>query len=129
MRLKIKRWYHDDCTISRLSCGDFQCFVLELPWLDNKKNISCIPEGIYRAKKRISPSKKYEVIEYINVPNRSYIQAHYGNYIRQLLGCQLYGDSIKWLDEDGIPDVTNSKKTLIKLLSLLPSTFTIEISS
>lgn len=124
----IERWYQKDCTIGRLSYGGFNCFVLELPWLDNQVNISCIPEGAYEAKKRISPSKKYQVIEYIDVPNRTYIQAHYGNYTSQLLGCQLYGDSVKYIDNDSIPDVTNSEKTLKKLLAILPDKFLIKIS-
>lgn len=126
-RVLIERWYQEDCTIGRLRYGSFQCLILELPWKDNQQNVSCIPEGIYKAKKRISPGKGYQVIEYINVPNRTYIQIHYGNYTHQILGCQLPGDSIKWLNDDTILDVTNSEKTLDKLLSLLPDKFEIEI--
>lgn len=125
--IKIERAYFSDCTIGRLSYLDFKCMVLELPWLDNQKNISCIPEGIYQCKKRFSPGKQYEVIEYIGVPNRAFIQAHYGNYTRQLLGCQLYGDGLKYLDNDDIIDITNSEKTIKKLLSMLPDEFEIEI--
>jgi hypothetical protein len=101
--------------------------MLELPDRSNQKNISCIPKGVYQAKKRISPSKGYEVVEYIDVPNRSYIQMHYGNYTRQLLGCQLPGIDFVDLDGDGIPDITNSRDTLKKLLSLLPERFEIEV--
>lgn len=126
-RIIINRWYQPDCTIGRLTYGSFQCLTLELPWKNNQRNISCIPEGIYKAKKRISPGKGYQVIEYIDVPDRTYIQIHYGNYTRQILGCQLPGDGIKWLDGDSILDVTNSKPTLKKLLSLLPDKFEIEI--
>ena len=126
-RIKIQRAYFEDCTIGRGSYKDFNFCVLELPDYDNKRNISCIPEGVYKAKKRISPGKGYEVIEFINVPNRTYIQVHYGNYTKQLLGCQLYGDGLKYLDNDDIIDVTSSKKTLKKLLKMLPDEFEIEI--
>ena len=78
-------------------------------------------------KKRISPGKGYEVIEFIGVPGRTYIQAHYGNFTKQLLGCQLYGDGLKYLDNDDIIDITNSEKTLKKLLKMLPDLFEIEI--
>jgi len=115
--IKIKRWYHDDCTIGRLTLDDFQCFTLELPDKKNQRNISCIPEGVYQFKPRVS-SRNGEVLELVFVPNRTYIQVHAGNYATEdkLQGCILVGDSIKWLNDDGIPDVTNSKKTLKEIL-------------
>ncbi|MAO21757.1 MAG: hypothetical protein CMJ25_13495 [Phycisphaerae bacterium] len=128
-KIKIKRIHkRDDCTLSVLMFKDFMCKVLELPDLDNQRNISCIPEGLYKAKKRMSPGKGYKVIEYIDVPNRTYIQLHYGNYTRQILGCQLPGEDFIDLDGDSIPDITNTKATLDELLSMLPSTFMIEVS-
>jgi|TARA_R110002020_G_scaffold147185_2_gene322334 hypothetical protein len=127
-KLTIKRVHkRDDCTLSVVIAGDFMCKMLELPDKGNKKNISCIPEGVYQAKKRISPGKGYEVIEYINVPNRTYIQMHYGNYTRQLLGCQLPGVEFKDLDGDGIPDITSTEDTLKEILAIMPNIFTIEI--
>jgi len=118
--VNIRRWYQDDCVVGRLTFNDFECFTLELPDLGNKRNISCIPEGTYLAKKRFSPSKQEAVIEYINVPDRTYIQIHKGNFTSQLLGCQAVGDGIKWVNNDDVLDVTNSKQTFNKLMSLLP---------
>lgn len=126
-KITIERAYFKDCVIGRGKYKGFNFCVLELPNYDNAVNISCIPKGLYKAKKRISPGKGYEVIEFINVPNRTYIQAHYGNYTRQLLGCQLYGDGLKYLDNDDIIDITNSEKTIKKLLSILPDEFEILI--
>jgi len=111
----IKRWYHEDCTIGRLSIDDFQCFTLELPDLNNEESISCIPPGKYDYYFRESPHNG-PVLELRYVPNRRYIQIHSGNYTSQILGCILVGDGIKWLNRDSIPDVTNSKATLKKLL-------------
>ena len=117
--MKISRFYHHDCTLGRLSIDGFQCFTLELPDLDNQRNISCIPAGTYKARKYQSPSKGLcFLLE--DVPNRTYIEIHAGNYTRQIQGCILVGDGIKFLDGDLIPDVTNSGATLKKLLSLLP---------
>lgn len=127
-KIVIKRAKYDDCTIGRGSCGNFNFVTLELADNNNEKNISCIPNGAYKAKKRISPGKGYEVIEFIDVPNRTYIQAHYGNYTSQLLGCQLYGDGLKYIDDNSIIDITNSKKTIKHVLSLLDNSFTIEIT-
>ena len=117
-----------DCTLGRLFYEDFQCFTLELPWLDNQKNISCIPEGTYEYFKRISPSRGREIIQLKDVPGgRTYIQLHPGNYTKQILGCILPGDSIKFLDGDSIPDVTNSGNTFEKLINLVPDEGTIQI--
>ena len=124
--LNIKRWYHKDCTLGRLSVGGFQCFTLELPWLENQRSISCIPRGAYKAFKRQS-AKNGLVVEFRNVPDRSNIQIHSGNYTRQIEGCILVGSSIAFLDGDSIPDVANSKETLAKLLALLPDEFEVTI--
>lgn len=53
--------------------------VLELPWIENKPRVSCIPAGQYKAKKRQTTSfgMAYEVM---NVPSRSGILIHAGNY-------------------------------------------------
>jgi hypothetical protein len=118
--------YHD-CTIGRISCDDFECFTLELPWKKNKRNVSCYPSGVYKYKKRLSPSKGCEVIELIGVPDRTFIQIHSGNFTHQILGCTLVGDSIRYLDSDLIPDVTNSERQMKKLLNKVPLTGTIEV--
>lgn len=123
----IKRWYHNDCTIGRLTLPDgFQCFTLELPWKENERGVSCIPKGKYKAFKRNSP-KNGLVVEFENVPQRSNIQIHAGNYTSQIEGCILVGASVAFLNTDSIPDVANSKDTLAKLLAKLPEKFEVEI--
>lgn len=124
--LKIIRWHQPDCTLGLLAVGGFQCFTLELPWLDNARGKSCIPTGAYKAFKRNS-QKNGSVFELRNVPNRSNIQCHAGNYTRQIEGCILVGSSIAFLDSDSVPDVANSKATLDKLLALLPDEFEVTI--
>ncbi len=108
-------WDQEDCRIGRLVVGNFQCFTLELPWINNEPDISCIPKGIYRYYSKDSPANGH-VLELADVYSRRYIQIHAGNYTRQTLGCILVGDGIKWLDKDKIPDVTNSRNTLSQLL-------------
>jgi len=128
MNLKIKRWYHDDCTIGRLSYGNFQCWTLELPMLDNATDVSCIyPAGGYNGSKHYS-TKNGDVISINNVMDRTNIQLHSGNYCSQIRGCILVGDSVKFLNNDRIPDVTNSRNTLKALLKVLPNNFRIEIT-
>ncbi|GAB5451818.1 MAG: hypothetical protein Hals2KO_21460 [Halioglobus sp.] len=62
------------------------------------------------------------------VPSRSMIEIHAGNYTRDIEGCILVGDSIRFLDADLIPDVANSKTTLSKLLAELPETFPVSLT-
>lgn len=122
------RTYYHDCTTSRVKVKNtsFQCFLLELPWLGNEPFHSCIPEGPYEYEVKVSPSRGIPVIWILNVKNREYIQWHPGNYTRQIDGCGLPGDSIKFLDTDTIPDVTNSGATLDKLLSVIDKKGTIQ---
>ncbi len=126
--IKIKRWYHDDCVMSRLNVDNFKCFSLELPDLDNQKNISCIYEGYFKYEKYNSP-KHGEVLLLKDVRGRTMIEIHKGNFTSQILGCILCGDGIKWLNRDSIPDVTNSRNTLKALLNAIDDTGTIQIRS
>ena len=58
---------------------NFHCYSLELPWKHNQRNISCIPAGTYTVNIRQSP--KYGRIYWIlEVPDRSYILIHSGNW-------------------------------------------------
>lgn len=118
----------DDCTVGRASVGDFNFWTLELPDLNNKRNISCIPEGEYQCFMRNSP-KNGDVFQLKGVEDRTYIQIHSGNYTSQIEGCILVGDSVKFLNADGIPDITNSKNTLSKLMELLPDEFIVSVGS
>lgn len=129
-KLKLKRSNFGESkteTLGILHCGDKRFFTLELPWLDNAPSISCIPPGKYKWKKRFSPGKKCEVIELIDVPGRSYIQIHLGNYTRQIEGCILPGMGLKDIDDDGIFDVTNSGEAFDKIMSMTADNGEIEI--
>jgi len=124
----IKRIHkRKDCTLSVLFYKNLIFKLLGLPDLNNQKNISCIQNGIYHAFKRMSPGKGYEVIEFLNVPNRTYIQLHHGIYTRHILGCELPGEEFIDLDGDGIPDITGTERTLKTLLAALPDRFMIEV--
>lgn len=129
--ITIQRTYYEDSVVGRLIYESederFQCWTLELPWKSNERNISCIPEGCYSARIDVSP-KNGKVIAIQGVPNRDYIQIHSGNFTSQIEGCILVGDSIKDIDNDSIPDVTNSRRTLRELLSIIPKEVGINIS-
>jgi len=125
--LHLDTWCTDTSTVGTMRYNDFSCLTLELPWKDNAVNISCIPPGIYSASKHNS-YKHGEVVLFKDVPDRTYIEIHAGNYTRDIQGCVLVGDSIKYLDGDNILDVTSSLTTLRKLLKELPEDFTVSIT-
>lgn len=105
---------------------DFE--TLELPYIKNKRNISCIPKGKYKVIKRYSEKFKNH-FHILNVPNRDYILIHRGNYYTQLRGCVLIGSDLKWLNFDDEVDVINSVKTLDKLLNYIDSEIDLEITT
>lgn len=71
----------------------YPIFTLENPWLGNEREISCIPEGEYQCNP--FDGKRYrKVWEVTNVPNRSYILFHQGNYEINTRGCILVGFSV-----------------------------------
>ena len=64
-----------------------RCKTIELPWLENAKRKSCIPEGRYRLKKRFSEKFKHHLI-LMDVPDRSLILIHPANNAqKELAGC------------------------------------------
>lgn len=64
--------------------------TLELPWRFNQRNVSCIPEGKYRAVPH-SGGRNGDCYELTDVKGRSDIQIHAGNRIRDIEGCILLG--------------------------------------
>ena len=102
-------------------CGNdhiFSCFTLELTWLNNKNYVSCIPKGKYFVKP-YSSDKYPEVFQVTNVKGRDKILIHWGNYHFDILGCILVGDSTYDINDDGLLDVTNSKRTLEDLKDIV----------
>ena len=70
------------------------CLTIELPWKDNKPEISCIPEGEYYCKIVQSP-KFGRVFEITGVPNRNNILIHKGNWTTDTLGCVILGEQFE----------------------------------
>ena len=121
----IERYSHEEKqTIGNLYLLDSNQAIihrwdsLELPWLDNQRNISCIPEGTYRAHVHYSPTFG-KCLWIKNVPNRSEILVHYGNFHSDILGCVLIGKNLKDINKDGHIDVTSSRDSMRELLYAL----------
>jgi hypothetical protein len=88
MVLRLTRTYFPEGTNGKLECeGGFICYTIELPWRNNERGISCIPEGKYFIEKRYSPKFQWH-LHVRGVPNRSLILFHPANdALRELNGC------------------------------------------
>lgn len=117
--ITLKRTYKPWGTYGELSIGAFKCKTLELPWLDNRPSMSCIPAGTYTIKKIFWLSKGKYVYEIKNVKNRTGIYIHSANYISQLRGCIALGTNFVDLNGDKIEDVSNSSKTIANFMQYL----------
>tara|TARA_R110000851_G_scaffold54933_1_gene129287 strand:- start:152 stop:604 length:453 start_codon:yes stop_codon:yes gene_type:complete len=93
--LIIRNIFTDVSTIGNLYLnGEWLCDTLENPYLDNKRNISCIPEGEYPVRIRLpreSATRDYMHLLVKGVPNRDYILFHIGNSAKDTRGCILVG--------------------------------------
>lgn len=70
--------WHNDALLS---------YCIELPWRDNMRSISCIPEGRYKLVKRYSTKFKNH-LHVLDVRDRSFILLHPANVaLRDLRGC------------------------------------------
>jgi hypothetical protein len=81
--------------------------TLERPWAGNEKGHSSIPAGHYRCARVMSP-KFGDTFEVTNVPGRSHILFHRGNYVTDTEGCILVGNALADLDGDGVRDLAAS---------------------
>lgn len=88
--------------------------TLELPWRDNRPRESCIPCGRYVCRRVCSP-KFGDTFEICDVPNRSNILYHSGNYYKDTQGCVLLGDSANISTES----ICDSKKAFQRFMGCL----------
>ncbi|MFK7001501.1 DUF5675 family protein [Flavobacterium oreochromis] len=85
MMLFLNRTYFPEGTNGKLICeGKILCYTIELPWKNNEKKVSSIPEGKYFLQKRFSSKYKHH-LEIVGVPQRSLILVHPANYALQEL--------------------------------------------
>lgn len=120
------------------SQGGILCKVLELPWKNNQRSISCIPEDEYlvtysgpvlqddpnteedESGGRIPRPYAHYIVH--NVPNRSGILVHAGTDVNHSLGCQIVGGRFVDYNTEQ-PKLADSRAKLKWLTDNLPKTF------
>lgn len=114
---KLIRYYSDlkaTLGIFKLNIAHPPIYTLELPWRENKADISCIPEGSYKVTP-YSSEKFPNVYQINNVAGRDSILLHVGNSPADTHGCILLGKAVNPL----VPMVSNSQVALDLLKSLV----------
>jgi Family of unknown function (DUF5675) len=93
------------------------CVTLELADRENRVGISRIPAGTYKVTEHTSPTlgKCFLVND---VPGRSAILIHVGNFYTQIRGCILVGREFSDVNGDGHQDVVQSRFAMNLLLHL-----------
>lgn len=120
------------------SAGGILCKILELPWEDNQRSISCFMEGEYLVTHSgpvLQDDPNTEIDEsggrhprpydhYIihEVPGRSGILAHAGTDVKHSLGCQLVGGRFVDFNTDQ-PKLADSRAKLLWLTQTQPKAF------
>lgn len=120
-RFRIQREIcNDKITLGRMFDPDqdtpFRWHTLENPFCDNQRSVSCIPAGSYWCEPYNSPTFGHTWIV-LNVPNRSYILFHAGNYVEHTQGCIILGMSraknerAVWRSRDAVAQFMNYLNT------------------
>src|SRR3546814_18105739 len=88
LTLRLERGYLPNGTNGTLYLNDEPiCHTIELPWRDNRRNVSCIPEGRYRLVRTRGRRFKY-CLRLVDVPGRSGILMHAASdAATELRGC------------------------------------------
>ena len=93
--LKLTRFaLYDNRTIGRLICGDEIFWTVEKPWKNNKPFVSCIPAGKYTITKGNSPRFGPDTWQVMDVPGRTHILFHVGNFSNDVVGCIAVGTDL-----------------------------------
>lgn len=107
------------------------CFTKERLWANNKKCISCIPDGIYLCKQIKSPTFGWTYVV-CGVVDRYNILFHWGSYMKNSKGCILVGKSIaSQPNSDKEVLLIGTRKQHRRMMKHLKGVdeFTIEVSS
>lgn len=94
MIITLERFaYHPEGTMGIIKHEGETFYTIERPWMNNEPYISCIPEGEYKMGWRQSP-RFGETWHIKDVPDRTHILIHAGNYPVNFHGCVGLGTAL-----------------------------------
>lgn len=95
-----------------IKIDNFSRVTLERPWKNNQSDVSCIPTGTYTCQWKFKFNNLAYHYQVMNVPGRTGIFIHAGNYFFDTVGCILLGTGYEKLNTDKEVDIINSKITI-----------------
>ena len=116
--------YLESGTVGRVLAGDWECYSIERPWLNNRPNVSCIPEGDYTCQP-FSGNRFKDVVQIMDVPGRTFILFHAANWPHEVEGCIGVGNY--FVSDARNPAVYNSKNTLAEFFDVAGKEFHLTI--
>lgn len=103
--------------------------TLELPWRNNARSISCIPEGLYYViKQPPKADRQYPYFRLPKVEGRTGILIHRITYVSGLKGCIGVGSRFHDFNKDGVLDMAESSVKLKWMTGNLPDYFNLRIA-
>lgn len=88
-KFDLVRSYLHDRTLGYMDVEGYTIKTLERQWLNNKRDVSCIPEGTYVVKRDKHGRHQWWAVQ--NVPGRTAIEWHEGQLPTHSDGCILVG--------------------------------------
>jgi len=138
----LRHTYWQTGTYGKLSVAGLELCTAECPWLNNKKFVSCLPEGLYTVELWNSPSKgkcyiitgRGVVKENDSTNKRFSCLVHKANWPDELRGCVAPGLKFMPINSGGRLwpkhiGVTDSGKAMNKMFEVLPNSWELEIKS
>lgn len=111
----------------------FECKTLELPYIKQDPQNSCLASGSYHVRPRFTPALNHHFAIFKNPSTETSL--HYlslittGNFHNEAKKGILIGQAHLDIDHDGYSDVTSSHKTMQLLLAIVPREFPLLITS
>ena len=113
-KFELARSYLQDKTVGWFIGEGLKLASLERAWLNNKQDVSCIPEGVYLVNRDEEGKHRWYAVQ--DVEGRSNIEIHVGNTIDDSAGCILLGMSF-----DADNNISRSIPAMKALLNLVGS--------
>lgn len=98
--------FSDQGSFGRIVAGSLSLYSGELPWVDNRPNVSCLPPMVCRVVWTWSPRFRRFMYLLLGTEPRAGIRKHAANlmgaidqgYRAQLNGCIALGERLGWID-------------------------------
>ena len=118
--------YGEMGTFGKLEGANFSSFTVEDPWKNNAPNKSCIPEGIYQAKRTSRPkhgntfvliNEELKIAEFPKLGMRDSCLIHTANTIIDVEGCIGFGERLGCLGSNwAVLDSVSAIKRFMNLM-------------